>query len=58
VAHLLQQGHTSLSFPNSSINWGKSLKFMSLWGTVLIQMTTPMLNAVDKAESKMGKTKQ
>lgn len=32
VAHLLQQGHISYSFPNSSVDWGPNIETYQLKG--------------------------
>ena len=39
VTFLLQQGHTSQSFPNSSTNWGPSIQTHEPMGAILTQAT-------------------
>lgn len=34
VAHLLQQGHISYSFPNSSVDWGPHIETYQLIGAM------------------------
>ena len=44
VTHLLQQGHTSQSFPNSSTNRSPSIQTDELKGSILTQTTTHPLS--------------
>lgn len=41
VTHLLRQGHTSYTFPNSSTNGGSSIQTCEPMGFMLTQTTTP-----------------
>lgn len=43
VMYLLQQGHPSDSFPNSSTNRGRSIQIYEPRGAVVIQCTVPYL---------------
>lgn len=57
VRHLLQQGHTSCTFPNSSMNWGTSIQTSKAVGTILIPATTgPHLRLLRDGLSRLLRT--
>lgn len=53
--YLLQQGHNSQFFSNSSTSWGTNIQLHELVGTILIEHTTVRLLSVFEVElCKMG----